>query len=85
MEAPGYFLPAEEHDGYEGALHEEGEHALDGQGRAKDVANHPGIVAPVGTELELKDDTCRHTHGEVDAEELLPETGYLFPKALPVR
>ena len=74
METAADFIPSEEHHSHEGGLHEEGYDALDGERRAEDVADEPRIVAPVGSELELKDNSRRHTHGEIDSEELLPKT-----------
>ena len=41
MESPAYFLPAEEHDGNECALHEECHNTLNGERRAKDIAYEP--------------------------------------------
>ena len=73
------FVPAEEHDGHEGGFHEEGEDALDGQGCAEDVADEPGVVAPVGAELEFEDEAGGHADGEVDAEEFHPEFGGVEP------
>ena len=72
-------LPAEEHDGEEGRLQEEGEDPFDRQGRAEDVTHHPGVVGPVGAELELHDDAGGDPDGEVDAEEGHPELGQLLP------
>ena len=80
MEARRDFLPAEEHHGHEGRLHEEGHYALDCQWRTEDVAHKPGVVRPVGAELEFEDDARGHTHGEVHAEKLLPEFGSSLPE-----
>ena len=62
------------------ALHEKCEDALDGQRGTEDVAHEPRVVAPVGSELELEDDTGRHTHCEVDGKELHPEFRSPFPE-----
>ena len=80
MEARRYLLPAEEHDGYKGRLHEESHDTLDGQRSAEDVAHEPRVVRPVSTKLELEDDTRSHTHGEIDAEEALPELRSVAPE-----
>ena len=80
MEASRHLFPAKEHHGHEGALHEESHDTLDSQWGTEDIAHEPGIVAPVGTKLELQDDTRGHTHGEIHAEEALPELGRVFPE-----
>ena len=80
MEAARHFLPAEKHHGNEGALHEESHDALDGKWRTEDVADKPGIVAPVGAKLKFEDDARGYAHGEVDAKQALPEDGGVFPK-----
>ena len=80
MEAGRDLLPAEEHHGHEGGLHKECHDALDGQRRAEDIAYEPRVVRPVGAELKLQDDTCGNTHGEIDAEEFLPELCCVTPK-----
>ena len=80
MEASRHLVPAKVHDGHEGGLHEEGDDALDSQRRSEDVAHEPRVVGPVGAKLELEDDACGDAHGEVDAEEALPELGGLLPE-----
>ena len=82
VEAPAHLIPAEEHHGHEGALHEECQDAFDGEGSAEYVAHEPGVIAPVGAEFKLQDDACGNAHGEVDAKEFLPETGYVLPERL---
>ena len=82
MEAGRDLLPAEEHHGHEGGLHKECHDALDGQWRAEDIAYEPRVVRPVGAEFKLKDDTCGNTHGEIDAEEFLPELCAVAPKSV---
>lgn len=52
------------------------------RGGAEHVAHEPGVVAPVGAEFKFQDDACGNAHGEVDAKEFLPETGYVFPERL---
>jgi hypothetical protein len=80
MESARHFVPSEEHDGHKGAFHEESQNAFDSERGTKDVANEPGIVAPIGTKLEFQDNTRGYTHCEVDAEKLLPELGSVFPE-----
>ena len=82
MESRRYLLPSEEHHSHEGRFHEEGHDTLYGQWCSEDVAYKPGIVRPVGTKLKLQDDTCSHTHGEVDAKQLLPELCYVAPESV---
>ena len=82
MEAARHFLPSEEHNSHEGALHEERHDAFDGKRSAEDVAHEPGIVAPVGTELELKNNACGYAHREIHSKEALPELGSFFPEGL---
>ena len=84
VEARRHFLPAEIHNSHKGRLHEERHDALDGQRRPEDIAHEPRVVAPVGTKLELEDDAGSHTHGEIDAEEFLPEARGVFPETLAV-
>ena len=80
VEAFGDLVPAEEHDGDEGALHEEGQNALDGQRRTEDVAHEVRIVRPVGAELEFEDDARGYADGEIDAEQAHPESGRAAPE-----
>ena len=81
MESTAHLVPAKEHDGYKGALHKEGQDALDGEWSAEDVAYEPGVVAPVGTKLKFQDDACGYAHGKVDAEEFLPEASHFLPES----
>ena len=80
VEALRDLVPSEEHDGDEGALHEEGHDALDGQRGTEDVAHEMRVVGPVGAEFEFEDDARRHADGEVDAEQAHPEFGGPFPE-----
>ena len=82
METRRNLFPSKEHYGHKGAFHKEGHNAFDGQGRTKDVANKPRIVAPIGAKLKFEDNTCGHAHGKVNAEKLLPEVRHIFPKLL---
>ena len=82
MEAAAHFVPAEEHHGYEGGFHEEGQNALNGQRGTEDVADKPRIVTPVCAEFEFENNACGHSDGEVDAEEFLPELGGPLPKVV---
>ena len=75
-----YLVPSEEHDGEEGSFHEEGQDAFDSERSPEDIAHEPGIIAPVGTKLELEDDARSNAHGKVDGEELHPELGGVLPK-----
>ena len=83
MESLRYLLPTEEHHGNEGALHEESHNAFDSERRTKDVAHYPRVVAPVCSELELKDNSGGHTHCKVHSEKFLPKAGSVFPKLFP--
>ena len=82
MEAARHFVPPEEHHSHKRRLHEEGQDAFHGERGSEDVAHEPGVVAPVGAELKLKDNARSHAHGEVDTEEFLPELGSNFPELL---
>ena len=73
VEAAAHLLPAEEHDSDKSALHKEGHNALYRQRSTEDVADKPGIVAPVGAELKLKHDARSHANGKVYTEQTLPE------------
>ena len=82
METRRHLLPAEIHHSDEGALHEKRHNALNGERRTENVAHEPGIVAPIRAEFKFKDDTRGHTHGEIHAEETLPENGGVLPEWL---
>ncbi len=82
VEATRHLLPAEEHHGHEGALHEERHDALDGEWRAEYVAHKPRVVAPIGAKLKLEDEAGGHADGEVHAKQSLPEDGGVFPEGL---
>ena len=82
METWRHFLPSEIHHGDKRRLHEESHDTLDGKGRAKDVAYYPGIIGPVGAKLKFQYQTGSYTHGEIDAEEFLPELGSILPETL---
>ena len=75
METRTYFVPSEKHDRHESRLHEECKYSFDGKRRAEYVADKPGIVAPVCSELEFKNDACRHAYCEIDSEKTHPELG----------
>ena len=66
-------LPAEEEEGQEGRLQEEGENAFHGQGLADYTARSLRESGPVRAELELHGDSGDDPHGEVDPEYLPPE------------
>jgi hypothetical protein len=72
-------VPAEEHQAHERRLEEEGHQPLDGQGRAEDVADVVGVVAPIHAELEFHGDAGRHAEDEVDPEQRGPEFRHLPP------
>ena len=80
VEFLAYLIPAEEHHRKESRFHEKGEDAFDGERSSEDVTHEPGVVAPVGAELEFEDDTCSYADSEVDGEKLHPELGGLFPE-----
>ena len=80
MEAPADLVPSEEHHGDESSLHKEGQDTLNGKRSAENVPDKPGIIAPVGSELELKNETRGNSHGEIDSEEFHPELGGLLPE-----
>ena len=54
------------------------------QRRAEDVADEPGVLAPIHAELELLHDPGGHSDGEVDQEQLAEELGESIPGALSV-
>ena len=76
VHAFGDAVPAEDEDGQEAGLQEEGENAFRRQGRSENVADVAGVVRPVGAELELHDDAGGDAHGEVDGEDAGPEAGH---------
>ena len=80
MESSRHLVPSKEHDGNEDTLHEECHDALYGKRCAEDISDKPGIVAPVRSELKLKDNACGYSHGEIDAEQFLPEYSYVLPE-----
>ena len=82
VEAFRDLVPAEEHDGDEGALHEEGHDAFDGQRGTEDVAHEMRVVRPVGPEFEFEDQARGHADGEVDAEQAHPEFGRALPELI---
>ena len=75
MKLLAHLIPSEEHHCEECRFHEESEDAFDGERSAEDVTHEPGVVAPVGAELEFKDDTRSDADSEVDGEKLHPELG----------
>ena len=80
MEAFAHLVPTEEHHRNERGFHKECQDAFDSQRRTEDVAHKPAVIAPVRTEFKLQNQSRSHTYGEVDAEELHPELGCMFPK-----
>lgn len=66
-------VPAEQEEGEEARLQEEGEDPLRRQGGAEDVANVARVNCPVGAEVELHDDAGGHPDGEVETEDADPE------------
>ena len=80
MKAFAYLVPAKEHDCDECSLHEERQDAFDGQRRTEDIAHEPGVIAPVGPELEFQNQAGSHTDSEIDPEDLHPELGGLLPE-----
>ncbi len=78
MPLPGEPIPTEEEQSDEGGFEEEGHQPFDCQRGAEDIADVVRVVGPVGTELELKRDPGGDTKGEVDAEELAPETRHVL-------
>lgn len=85
METSAYLVPSKEHDSDKSALHEESQDAFYGKWGTKDVAHKPGVVAPIGAKLKLKDDSCGNAHGEVDAKEFCQNLATSFQKGLFVR
>ena len=80
MEALGNLVPSEEHNCKECRLHEEGQDSLYGQRSSEHISDEPGIIAPVGSELELKDNAGGDTNGEIDSEQFHPEACSLLPE-----
>ncbi len=76
--ALGQAIPAKEEQPDKGGFEEESHQALNGQGRAEDVADIVGVVGPVGAELELHGQAGGDAQGEVDAEQLAPELGHVL-------
>ena len=70
-----YPVPAEDQQGQEARLEEEGEDPLRRQRRSEDIADEARVGGPVGAELELHHDAGRHADGEVEGEDAGPELG----------
>ena len=70
---PAESLLAEEEQTEERGLEDEGEHPLDGEGLAHDLAGVPGEAGPVRPELELERDSRHDAHGEIEREDPRPE------------
>src|SRR5579863_5283326 len=70
--AEAFFSVEEETE--EGGLQKESEHAFHGQSLADHAAGVAREHRPVGAELKFHGDAGDHTHEEVDAENLRPET-----------
>ena len=71
--APAESPLAEEEQPEERGLEDEGEHALDGERLAHDLAGVPGEAGPVRPELELERDARHDAHGEIEREDPRPE------------
>ena len=82
METWRNFFPPEEHHSHKRTFHKEGHNAFYGQGRTKDIAYKPRIVAPIGAELKFQNDASGHAHGKINTEEFLPKVRHIFPKLL---
>ena len=80
MEPSRHLVPAKEHNCHKSALHEKRHNALNGKRSTKYIADKPRVVAPVGTELKLQDNTRSNAHSEVDAKQTLPEMRRLTPE-----
>jgi hypothetical protein len=74
----GEAVPAEKEEAHEGRLEKKGHEAFDGQGRAKNVSDIVRVVGPVGPEFKFHGQPGGDPQGEVDAEELSPETGHVL-------
>ena len=68
MELLAHLVPAKEHDRNESSLHKEGQNAFDSKRRPEDIAHKPAVIAPVGSELKLQNQSRRHAYGKVDTE-----------------
>src|SRR5437870_9334866 len=64
---------AEEEEGQEGRLEEEGEDAFHGERLADDATGRAREARPIGPELELERDARHDAHGEVDRDAAPPE------------
>ena len=53
--------------------------AFDRQRRAENVADIMRVIGPVGAELEFHGDAGGDPHGEIDAEQLAPESRHVAP------
>ena len=77
--------PAEDPQSEEGGFEEERDQPLERQGRAEDVPDEPGVLAPVHAELEFLYEAGGHADREVDEEQFAEEPGQLQPVFLPGR
>ena len=82
MKTTAYPVPAEEHDGEESGFEKESEQTFDGQRSSENIPDKPGIIRPVGTELEFQYQSRSYTDGEVDCKKLHPEFGGIQPLGL---
>ena len=82
MELRADLVPAEEENGQEARLEEEGEDALGGQGAAEDVADVARVGGPIRAELKFHDDAGGNADGEGEREHLRPEAGHLVIELL---
>ena len=71
-------LPAEEEETGESGFHEERHQSLNRERSAENIAHVVRVVGPVRAELEFHGDTGSNAHGEVNREELAPESGHVF-------
>ena len=76
--ALGQLLPTEEKQTDEGRLEKESHEAFNRQRRAKHVADVLRVIRPVGAELELHRESGGDAEGEVNPEQLAPETGHVL-------
>ena len=68
MEAFANLVPAKKHNSDKSSFHKEGENSLDSQRCPEDIPDKPTIVRPVGSELELEDQSRSDTDSEIDTE-----------------
>lgn len=84
MKTTAYPVPAEEHDGEESGFEKESEQTFDGQRSSENIPDKPGIIRPVGTELEFQYQSRSYTDGEVVAKSFIQNLVAFNHSALPV-